>query len=154
MEHTLSEFGDGPRPVRRGLVTALKCSVRNARFFLCRQRTEMTHHYTDGTARGFRCDERKSCLFGFLFSGTIIVGLITARSMRLPDYCCQLYLPDLNAEAVHLVLPAISYCCCTGFSMHVCRYAVHTKWLKIKYFEKGSVTEISHAPYRRIKYYK
>ena len=44
-EHTLSKFCRDPCPVRRGLVAAVMCCVRKARFFLCRQRTEMTHHY-------------------------------------------------------------------------------------------------------------
>ena len=45
VEHTLSKFGGDPCPVRRGLVAAMNCYVRKARCFLCRQRTEMTHHY-------------------------------------------------------------------------------------------------------------
>ena len=40
----------------------MKCCVRKARFSMCRQHAEMTHHYsTEGTARGFLCDERKTC---------------------------------------------------------------------------------------------
>ena len=45
VEHTLSKLGGDPCPVRRGLAAAVKCYVRKARFFLCRQRTEITHHY-------------------------------------------------------------------------------------------------------------
>ena len=43
VEHTLSKFGGDPCSLRRGLAAAVKCYVRKARFFSCRQRTEMTH---------------------------------------------------------------------------------------------------------------
>ena len=47
VEHTLSNFGGDPCPVRRGIVAALKfyLYVRKTRFFLWRQRTEVTHRY-------------------------------------------------------------------------------------------------------------
>ena len=73
VEDTLFRFCRDPCPVRRGLVAAVKClCAKKSVFFLCRQRTEITRHYrwhftTDGTAREFLCDERKSC-FVFLFS--------------------------------------------------------------------------------------
>ena len=44
-EHTISKLCRDACAVKRGLVAAVKCYVRKARFFLCRQRTEMTHHY-------------------------------------------------------------------------------------------------------------
>ena len=94
VEHTLSKFCRDPWPVRRGLVAAVKCYVRKTHFFLCSQRTEMTHHYitTDGTAHGFLYDEGKSCMFSvsvrtlkgnpvcFQCSDPIIVGLTLLAS--------------------------------------------------------------------------
>ena len=59
VEHTLSKFCRDPCPVRRGLVTALKCYVRKARFFCVGdQKRSIT---TDGIARGFQHDEGTSC---------------------------------------------------------------------------------------------
>ena len=73
VEHTLSKFGGDPCPARRGITAAVKCYVRKARFFLCWQRTEMTHHYRRHCTRV--SVRWKEILFCFLFSGTIIVGL-------------------------------------------------------------------------------
>ena len=73
VEHILSKFDGDPCPVRGGTVAAVKCYVRKARFFLCRQRTEMAHYYLRHCSRvSVRSREN---LFCFLFSGTIIVGL-------------------------------------------------------------------------------
>ena len=48
-------------PAMRGLVAAVKyCCVRKARFFLCRQRTEMTHHYRRHCS-GFQYREGEHC---------------------------------------------------------------------------------------------
>ena len=44
VEHTLSKFCCDSCPVKRGLVAAVTCFVRKARFLLRRQRPEMTHH--------------------------------------------------------------------------------------------------------------
>ena len=72
-EHTISKFGGDPCPVRRGLVVAVKGYVRKTRVFLCRQRTEMTHHYRRHCSRvSVRWRE---ILFCFLSSDPIIVGL-------------------------------------------------------------------------------
>ena len=94
VEHTLFTFCRDPCPVSRALVAAVKCYVRKTHFFLCSQRTEMTHHYitTDGTAHGFLYDEGKSCMFSvsvrtlkgnpvcFQCSDPIIVGLTLLAS--------------------------------------------------------------------------
>ena len=49
---------------------------KKARFFLCRQRTEMIHHRRRHCSR-FQHDEGISCTrYCFLFSNPIIVGLI------------------------------------------------------------------------------
>ena len=81
VEHTISKFGCNPCPVRRGITAAVKCYVRKARFFWCRQRTEMTHHYRRHCSRvSVRWREN---LFCFLISGSIIVGL---RTINFGDF--------------------------------------------------------------------
>ena len=65
VERTLSKFGVDPCPLRRGLAPAVKCYVRKTRVFLCRQRTEMTHHYRRHCS-WFQYDEGNTC-FVFCF---------------------------------------------------------------------------------------
>ena len=45
VERTLSKFWRYPCPAKRGLVAAVKCCVRKAHVFMCRQRVEMTQYY-------------------------------------------------------------------------------------------------------------
>ena len=45
VEPARSKFCRDPCPVRRRFVAAAKCSVRKSRFFLFKQRREITHHY-------------------------------------------------------------------------------------------------------------
>ena len=81
VEHTLSKFCRDPCPVRRGLVAAMKCCVRKARFFLPSLGREQKYPITtDDTAGGFQYDEGKSCCF--LFSDSIFVGLTTVRNEK------------------------------------------------------------------------
>ena len=63
VEHTLSKFGDDPCPVRRRLAAAVKCYVRKARFFLCRQRTEMTQSLPTALLAGFSTMKGNPVLF-------------------------------------------------------------------------------------------
>ena len=66
VEHTLSTFGGDPCPVRRRLVAAVICYVRNARSFFRRQRSQMTHHYRRHCSRVWY-DEGQTC-FVFCFA--------------------------------------------------------------------------------------
>ena len=61
-QHTLSKFSGDPCPVRRGIVAAVKCCARKARFFRCQSRLVRvsTHHKGEN-------------LFCFLFFDRIIV---------------------------------------------------------------------------------
>ena len=61
--HTLSTFGGDPCPVRRGLVAAVKCYVRKARFFLCRQRSERTPSLPTALLAGFSTMKGNPVLF-------------------------------------------------------------------------------------------
>ena len=81
VEYTLSKFGGDPFPVRGGPMAAVKCYVRKSRFFLCRQRTEMTHHYRRHCSRV--SVRRREYLFCVLFPGTIIVGLRACPNLSL-----------------------------------------------------------------------
>ena len=54
-------------------MTAVRCYVRKARFFLCRQRPGMTHRYTQHCSRVSVLS--REILFSFLFSDPIIIGL-------------------------------------------------------------------------------
>ena len=65
VDHTLFKFSRDLCPVRRGIAAAVRCSVRKARFS-CAGSNQRLPISTDGTARGFQYDERKSC-FVFCF---------------------------------------------------------------------------------------
>ena len=88
VEHALSTFGGDPCPVRRGLGTAVKFYVRKTRFFLCRQRTEMTHHYRRHCSRV--SVRRSEILFCFVFSDPIMVGLIWSKLIFATCACTWL----------------------------------------------------------------
>ena len=63
VDYTLSKFGGDPCPVRRGLAAAVKCYVRKARFFLCRQRSERTPSLPTALLAGFSTIKRNLVLF-------------------------------------------------------------------------------------------
>ena len=57
--HTRSKFGHDPCPVGQGLVAAVKCCVRKARFFRC----PGTEQAKPEPCAGFNTTMRKTCLF-------------------------------------------------------------------------------------------
>ena len=88
VEHTLSNFGGDPCLVRRGIVAAVKCCVRKARFYRCpgglwsrtreaRALCGLQHHKGEN-------------LFSCLFTDPIFVGLRLPRPKR-----------DLETQTTH-----------------------------------------------------
>ena len=73
VEHTPSKFCCDPCPVKRGLEAAVKCCVRKARFFLCRQLAENDKSLPTTLPAG--SIRSREILFCFLFSDGIIIGL-------------------------------------------------------------------------------
>ena len=81
-EHILSKVCCDPTPVRRGVVAAVKRHVRKARFFLCKQRTELDPSIPTALLAGF--STMKETLFCFNVSDPTIVGLTTPPVLHRP----------------------------------------------------------------------
>ena len=73
VEHTPSSFGHDPCAVRRGLMTAVNCCVRKARFFDVRAKA-VEQNRSQSVVWVFQHHQREN-LFLFSVSDPIIVGL-------------------------------------------------------------------------------
>ena len=63
VEHTPSNFGRDPWPVRQGLVAAVKCSVRKTRNFCCPRAGCGTEKQKPEPCVGFNTTKADTCLF-------------------------------------------------------------------------------------------
>ena len=114
---------------------AVKCYVRKTRFVLCRQGTQMVHHYRRHCSRVSVPWREK--LFRFLFSGTIIVCL-TRYSLN------SLHERVLYTWSSRVLYTGIK---CTRYErQHSCQYDLRSAPWLLRQSQQGSMRHDVQQP--------